>query len=236
MAQIELRYATVRVVDGFSASAAVNHSGGYVEGDTTMLIDTVVSGPIPVTATFTVVGSDRIHVVTSGNGTSTITFSPPLTGAVADDAVITVGGRCVEANLGTGNLTYDEGRNFTYDLNRGNLDTVRQGDEKPISVKLDYKWEFLTAVMGSGLPTIEDAFKKRGEASGWVSSSDDPCEPFAVDVQIEYVPNCEGVDREIIILPDFRWETLSHDPQKGSISVSGQCNATEALVSRADNS
>jgi len=137
----------------------------------------------------------------------------------------------LEVKIGEGNLTYDEKRNINYVLNRSVLDTVKEGDEEPMDVRFDFTWEFLKAVSttGAGTPTIEDVLKQRGEASAWVSSSSDPCEPFAVDVEVHYVPPCGGELDEVITLPDFRYTSLAHDLRAGTVAVTGQCNATQAV-------
>jgi len=137
----------------------------------------------------------------------------------------------LEVKIGEGNLTYDEKRNIDYVLNRSLLDTVKEGDEEPMDVRFDFTWEFLKAVSttAAGTPTIEDVLKQRGEASAWVSSSSDPCEPFAVDVEVHYVPPCGGELDEIITLPDFRYTSLAHDLRAGTVAVTGQCNATQAV-------
>lgn len=232
MAQIELRHATIRLKDGYTNTGAVNNVAGYSAGATTMIVDGI-TGQIPVLASFTITGSNRTHIVTaaSGSPTTSITFTPALTGSVADNAVITFGGRTLEAKIGEGNLTYNEQREFEYTLDRGNLDTVRELDQQPLEVSLDFIWEFLTASSG-GTPTIEDALKKRGEAASWVSSSADACEPYAVDIEVEYIPPCGGEQREIIVLADFRWESLDHNIQDASVAVSGRCNVTQATVAR----
>jgi hypothetical protein len=233
MAQIELRHATIRVSDGFTATAAVNNVSGYLAGATTMLMNTVVGGPIPVLASFHLAGHGETYIVTSTDGASTITFSPGLEAAVADDAVIDFGGRTLEIKIGTGNVTYNEQRQMQYTLDRGTLDTVREGDDVPMDVALDFIWEFITAVTGSGTPTIEDALKNRGEASTWVTSSADPCEPFAVDITIQHTPPCGNEEVETIVFPDFRYESLNHNLRDAAVAVTGKCNAKEAIVDRA---
>jgi len=140
----------------------------------------------------------------------------------------------LEVKIGEGTLTYDERKNIEYVRDRGLLDTVKEGDEEPIDVRFDFTWEFLQAVSttAAGTPTVEDALKQRGEASGWVSSSSDPCEPYAVDIEVDYVPPCGGELDEIITLPDFRYTSLAHDLSAGTVAVTGQCNATDALIVR----
>lgn len=233
MARIELRNATIRLVDGHTHDpGAVNNGAGYSAGDTTMAVDGIADD-IDDLVSFTVAGSNRIHVITSTSGspTTSITFTPALSGTVADDAVITFRGRALSVKLGDGTLTYTENKEFDYILDKGVLDTVRQGDDQPMDISLDFVWEFITASSG-GTPTVEDVLKKTGEASGWASSASDSCEPYAVDIEIEHVPPCSGEQREIITLPDFRYESLEHDPSEATISISGRCNATQATVVR----
>lgn len=139
----------------------------------------------------------------------------------------------IEAKLGAGNLTYEEKRNMEYILDRGLLDTVREGDQVPMDVRLDSQWENLTGGSGGGaVPTIEDAMKRRGPAAAWVSTSVDPCEPYAVDIEILNDQPCGGTADETILLPDFRWESANHDMRGGTVSFSGKCNATQATVTR----
>lgn len=78
--------------------------------------------------------------------------------------------------------------------------------------------------------TIEDALRKRNGAASWVSASDDQCEPFAVDIVVEHTPICGDDQVETITLPEFRFESLSHDLRAGTVSCSGRCNATQAIV------
>lgn len=141
----------------------------------------------------------------------------------------------LEVKIGEGNLSYTESRNMEYTLDRGMLDEVREGDQIPVDVTMDFIWEYLRG--SSGTPTVEDALKNRGEASDWVSSDTDACRPYAVDIEITYSPSPVTCgDMEIILLQDFRYEGLDHDLSGGSVSVTGRCNVTEATVTRQTNS
>lgn len=137
----------------------------------------------------------------------------------------------LEVKIGEGNLTWTEKVNRIYTKDRGILNDVRDGDEEPVEVSIDAIWEFLKADTGNP-PSPIDVLKQRGEAAGWVSTDDDVCRPFAVDIEIEYEPPCGGEDREIITLSDFRYEQLQYDLRNASIAVSGKCNVTEATVER----
>lgn len=132
-------------------------------------------------------------------------------------AIVTIGG--VALTIGEGNLTYSEKRNMEYKLNRGLLDDVREGDEIPMDVKFDAKWEY---VMGSA-----NAIRALRNASG-PSSDPDVCRPRAVDIVITFTPPCTNT-HTTITLPDFRWEGFDWDLKAGTVACSGKCNATQAL-------
>lgn len=170
-----------------------------------------------------------------GGVTHQLTFTPSFAtadGIPADDAVITFAGRTLTIKIGTGNVTYDEQRQMQYTLDRGSLSTVREGDDVPMPVVLDFIWEFITAASADTTPTIEDAFKQRGLAASWTTSSIDVCEPYAIDIEIEHVPPCNNQQVERLLFPDFRWESLNHDLRAAVVAVTGKCNAKQAIVSR----
>lgn len=186
---------------------------------------TALVSAVSVTLTGGALVQSTVH---AGGLTYNITFTPALVAAPADDAVLTVGGRTVEANIGTGNTTYTENKTYEYQLSRGNLDTVREGDQVPMDVTMDFVWDFLASIDGVDTPTIEDALKRLRAASDWVSSSADPCEPYAVDIEIQHIPNCLTVEEEITTLPDFRVEKLNHDVKAAQVTATGKCNAVYA--------
>jgi len=141
----------------------------------------------------------------------------------------------LEIKIGEGNLTWSERRNIEYTLDRGNLDEVREGDQIPVEVRMDLIWEYLTGGTATGaVGTAEDFFKKRGVYATNVSTDSDACRPYAVTIQLDYVPDCTTVSnyKEKITLTDFRWETIDHDLRAGTLSATGQCNITEATVVR----
>ncbi len=180
-------------------------------------------------------GSGAIVQTYQGGFTHQITFTPAFVtadGIPVDDAAITLEGNTLEVHLGGGNLTYNEQRQIVYTLDRGVLDTAREGDDVPMDVVLDFIWDFITATAGDLTPSIEDAFKKRGHAASWISSSSDQCEPYAVDIEIEHTPPCNNEQLERLLFPDFRWESLNHNLRDATVAVTGKCNAKQAIVSR----
>ncbi len=233
MARIELRNSIIRFVDGHSAVGAVNNGGGYSSGTTTMATN-VFTTELEPNMRFTVAGSTLTHIISaeSGNPNTSITFTPALDGSVIDTAVITVTGRTLEINVGDGNVTHSEKKEYNYDLNRGDLDTVREGNQIPMDVALSFVYDFLKSASGDAVPTPEEVLKQTGLASGWTSSSSDACEPYAIDIEIEHTPLCSGTDKERVVLPDFRQESVDHDPREATVSATGRCNAVQATLTR----
>jgi hypothetical protein len=140
--------------------------------------------------------------------------------------------KTLDVKIGDGTITWSEKRNMEYQKDRGVLDTVREGDEEPVDVRLDFMYEFLATSGAGTVPTVEEALKKRGPASTWVSSSADPCEPYAVDIEIIHTPPCGGATTETVLIQDYRYETLDHDPKAGTVSSSGKANITEPTITR----
>lgn len=139
----------------------------------------------------------------------------------------------IEVKIGEGNLTYTEGKNIEYILDRGQLDDVREGDQIPVQVSFDFQWDYILGVSGSSTPSVEEALKGVGEAADWVSTDSDGCRPYSVDLEITYAPQPSTCgDQEIITFPDFRYESLEHDLREGTISCSGQCNVTQITAVR----
>lgn len=141
-------------------------------------------------------------------------------------------GQFIDVKIGEGNVTYDEKKNIMYIKDRGRMDSVREGEEEPMDVRLDAVWEHITGIGGATVPTVEDALKQRGAAATWTSSSPDPCEPYCVDLVLLNVPPCAGDSPETILLPDFRWESIAHDLKAGTLSISGKCNVKQATATR----
>lgn len=240
MARIQLRDTKIYIQDGLDGSLVVNDASGAAVAATTVDVDTVVlnsavTDQVPIGARFIVGGVT--HTVTArspATGTTTnITFTPALETAVADDDSIDILPQQLEIKVGDGDVSWSETRNFEYDLDRDRLDTVRLGEDAPLSVDMAFTFEYVTTQSGKAVTPV-DALKRKGEASEWVSSSDDLCEPYAVDIYIVHCIPCGTDNDQDFLFPDFRWESLDYSLADASISVSGQCNVTEATSTRDD--
>ncbi len=210
-------------------------------GDSTLGVDTValnttLTQQIPIGARFTIAGETGlpVHTVTNRvgpNPTTSITFTPVLAAGVVDDAVMTFLPQQIEVKIGDGNLTYTENVNNEYLLDRGDLDTVREGDQAPMDVTMDFVYEFVRTGTNETITPV-DAIKGIGGADEWVSSSADLCEPYAVDIEVEHNPPCGTAETETTLFPDFRRDSLDFDLSAATISCKGRCNATEPTITR----
>lgn len=239
MGWFDLKRTNVYVKDGFSGTAAVNDAGGIGIGDGTATIDGYV-GVVPIGTTFKFASHATIYTVTgttetSGN-TTELDFLPVATATAADNNVITMMPRSLKLRVGEGNVNYVEKRAVEYKKDRGKITSegVRLGDEEPMDVSFDIWWDFITASTGL-TPTIEDVLKRRGEAADWTSTAADPCTPYCVAIHIQYTPDCEDQEKELIVLKEFRYEQLSHDLKAGNISATGKCLVLEAEATRVAN-
>ena len=243
MARIELRDAVIKIKDGLAGTAAINDSSIVSPGDTTLTINTVVLNTtdtdlVPVGARFTIAGEtgSPVHTVTARTPTSTspttdITFTPALAAGVATLAVITFASQEVEIKVGDGDVTYTENNEYTYDLDRGDLDTVREGDQVPMDVSFDLIYEHITTGTSESISPM-DALKKKGAASEWVSAATDKCEPYAVDIEVTHSPPCGTAQTETTTFPDFRSESREVSFSDSKISIKGRCNTVEPIVAR----
>ncbi len=196
-----------------------------------------VHGQVAVTSTgdgTNLTASDTLTFTVThlGGFSHDATITPALDFAHVDGAAITFTGRALEINVGDGNLTWSEKKEFNYDLNRGDLDTVREGNSVPVDTSINAVYEFIKAPAGDLTPTFEEVLKQIGRAAAWISSSSDLCEPYAVDIEIVHTPVCSGVDIETTTIPDFRYESLDHDPREATISATGRANVTAATTTR----
>lgn len=242
MSTIDLKHATVTLRDGSGLTAVTGATIGAnaTTGGTTLTL-TGASGVIGTGRTFTITGEtgSPTHTVTThtetGGVTTSITFTTALASDVTSGTAITVPAsgtaNTLEIRIGAGNLSFTEKRNMEYRLDRGLLDTVREGDQAPMEVSFDFEWEFLKSDSGDP-PTPVECLKQIGGASDWVTSSDDTCEPYALDIDVLYHPPCGGVKDELITFEDFRWESLDYSLKDGQISCKGSCNRTQATVVR----
>jgi len=185
-------------------------------------------------------GTDLIgagHAVTvlethEGATTWQLTFTPSFLTAdlPSNNDVVNFLPQQLTIKVGDGNITYTEHKEYQYLLDRGDLDTVREGNSVPMDVKLDCVYEHITTGTSEAISPM-DALKQVGGAIAWVTTGP-PCEPYSVDVVVAHVRDCGTEEDETTLFPDFRADTKEINFKDATISVSGKCNATEPIVSR----
>ncbi len=234
---------------GVEVTVAETADGGAgdapAEDDTTLDLSSVVLNStdtdlVPVGARFTIAGetvSTTVHVVTARtpeatSPTTQITFTPALgAGTYEAGAVVTFLPQQVEITVGDGDMKWTEAKEYKYELDRGTLDTVREGDDQPMEVSSNFVFDTVKSGTGETITPVE-AIKGTGNASEWVSTSATACEPYCCDVEVVDDRPCGGQYTTTYTFPDFRWEKLDYSAKDGTIAVSGKCNATEPTVVR----
>lgn len=245
MARIELRNVTVYIQDGLSGTAVL--SANASQNDATINIGTVVLNTddtdlVPIGARLYLDGEtvNTVHAVTARDPADTspttcVTITPVVGAGTynsgnSENAVTFINQR-IDIDVGEGNVTFTEAKEYEYLRDRGDLDTVREGDEQPIEVSMEFVYEYVRASSGEDVTPV-DAIKRINGAAEWVSSATDQCEPYAVDVLLKHCVPCGSDEDEDLLLPDFRWESLDYDLGAATIAVSGRCNVSSATVTR----
>jgi len=251
MARIELRNCSIYLRDGLAGSAkadkAVTPSKTAVaEGDTTFQVsDTSIPAArggktekIPVGARFTIAGETLqvVHVVLTRDvetdTTGSVTFTPALgAGTYATDAVVTLLPQNIKIKIGDGDFKWSENNQYKYDLDRGLLDTVRDGDDVPMDVSTNFTFEQIKSGT-SEVITPTEAFDGADAAAEWVSSDPDSCQPYAIDVVVTDVRPCGSVEPATYVFPMFRSEKRDYDIKNASVAASGKCNVTRPVITR----
>jgi len=245
MARIEMRDITIYVQDGLAGTGNLSTNG--TENDAELEVDTIVlntttTNLIPVGARLTVNGStvNTVHTVTArvptdSGPTTNITITPILGAGTFntgnEEGALTFINQRIEIQVGEGNLTWTEAKEYEYLRERGDLDTVKEADEQPVEMSLEFVYEYIKTQSGQTITAV-DALKRTGEASEWVSSSADLCEPYCVDMLVKHCVPCGTDEDEDVLFTDFRYESLDFDTGEATIAVSGRCNVSEPTVTR----
>jgi hypothetical protein len=241
MARIELRDCDIILQDGLAGSAAVDQQADPpAAADTSLTIDTValngaVTTLVPIGARSRLPGktvATPIHPsrhAPGGRWPDHADFVSALgAGNYADGGVLTFLPQRVTLKIGEGNITYTEHNEYEYLLDRGDLDTVKEGNEVPMDVKLEAVFEHITTGTSENISPM-DALKawRRGE---WVSAAM-TCANRTHRRAGE--PHAAGRDRP------RRKRTLSRLPLGAAESIQGRhdfgggkCKATEPIVER----
>lgn len=235
MSQIDLKQATVYLRDGYTETGLSDSTAAQSKGAVSIAMDgftgEVEDGIYVMFAGDTTRYKVTAHTDTLGN-TTEIVITPALAADLANNTVITFGPHSLAIKNGEGTFSWTEKKTREYTKDRGILSEVRNADQEPLEWSMDLIYEFLEAESGETIPTVREAFYREGAAAGWTSSDPDTCRPYALDIVIEYDPECEDVDKEVVTIPYARFEQLDYDLSAGTIKASGKANVEKAEVDR----
>jgi hypothetical protein len=249
MARIEMRDVTIYIQDGLAGTALLSANGTANDTDLdieTVVLNTATTNLVPIGARLYLPGetTNTVHTVTgrtpSDDGPTLNLVITPALGAGSynsgnsENAVTFINQR-IEVMIGEGNLTWTETKEYEYLRERGDLDSVKEADEQPVEMSLEFIYEYIKTQSGQTI-TPNDALKQQGEASEWVSSSSDLCEPYAVDILAKHCVPCGTDQDEDVLFTDFRYESLDFDTSEATVALAGRCNVSEPTVTRSDDS
>lgn len=228
------------VIDGASLTGSTISSLSAL-GLQSIVLNSTNTDLVPVGARFTIATETGtpVHTVTARDNNSDdaatlrVSFTPAIASAVSEGDAITFLPQRLQIAIGEGDLTWSENREMIYDLDRDLLDSVRQGAEQPLELDLAFTFEYVTTESGQTITPV-DAIKQIGEATEWVSSSSDQCEPYAVDIYVIHCVPCGTDQDQDLLFQDFRYESLEYSIRDASIAVSGRCNVTDVVTTRSD--
>ena len=147
-------------------------------------------------------------------------------------------GQSLVVPIEEGNLRFSVRRPVKVIMNRGVIDSFAEGNEEPMSVSFNFKfeeWRGRTLTAYATIPSVPDALRQKGNASAWTSSLE--CGPYCVDLQFDLDNPCtaNGIDQtERLVFPDFHADEVSFEEADDAdrVSVSGMCLALEPTSTR----
>lgn len=147
-------------------------------------------------------------------------------------------GQSLVVPIDEGNLRFTVRRTAKVIMNRGVVDSFAEGNEEPMSVSFNFKfeeWRGRTLTAFATVPSVPDALRKKGNASSWTSTTQ--CGPYCVDLWFDLSNPCaaSGVDQtERLVFPDFHCDEAGFEEGDDAdrVSVSGMCIALEPTSTR----
>lgn len=193
-----------------------------------------LSSPV-MTATPTSLDNFTFANVQPGNRTWSVTFTPVLSSLIPTNGdEITFLPQRVLMKTGKGNFEATANKDTVVDTDRGLLDGVRLGDEKPMDVTTSFVLSFLRASSGQPI-TVYEALNRLGGAAGWHNAAADPCEPYAPEIFVIHRPPCGSEQAEVWTFPQFYPNTEGVNISDALVSLKGISVATLPVITREDS-
>lgn len=123
-----------------------------------------------------------------------------------------------------GDLTFSETQESFLIMRRGIIDSIREGDQQPISLSFTVKFEQWERADGASTGiSVVDALKKRGGASAWESV--DTCGPYMVNLQFKIKDICNPGAFEVLTFEKFVCDevTFGEAAEYNTLRISGKC-------------
>lgn len=133
----------------------------------------------------------------------------------------------IEIKFDDGNFTWGENYNVDVILDRGQLDTLRDGDEQPMDITFGGRFDNVKSTTGDPF-TLSEFLKNRGPTA-LTSTITGDCGSFTTDIVALNVPSCTiggtVVENETLTFTQFFAQQIGGDFQAGQLNVSGICNS-----------
>ncbi len=161
MARIEMRDTTIYIQDGLVGTGNLSANGTLNDAELeidTVVLNTATTNLVPVGArlylpseTVNTVHTVTARVPTSAGPTTNITITPILgEGGTSNtyntgnaEGALTFINQRIEVKIGEGNRTWTEEKEYEYLRERGDLDTVKEGDEQPVEMSMEFVYEYV---------------------------------------------------------------------------------------------
>lgn len=134
----------------------------------------------------------------------------------------------LEIVLDEGDLSFTEREPIFAVKDRGEVDSWSLADEEPTPVSFTIKFQEWTSSHATDVTAPRDALRKAGNAASgmtneWISTHDDACGPYCVDIVFDILNPC-GSGRERIIFESVHCDelTFTEGDEYDTIAVSGQ--------------
>ena len=164
---VKAALALLSTVGGASNVEVTGTPGAYSVEFKGALADTHVADMV-ANGTSLVGEGATVTVAETHEGAKTwqLTFTPAFLTAdlPSDDDVVNFLPQQLTIKIGDGNITYTEHKEYQYLLDKGDLDTVREGNSVPMDVKLDCVYEHITTGTSEAISPM-DALKQVGGAA-----------------------------------------------------------------------
>lgn len=146
--------------------------------------------------------------------------------------------KTVIVKIGTGNLTWTVNTPMEYETDRGSIATgqVRAADDVPVDVNLTCRFIDVFSESGELITPYEAVYGIGAAATAsWISTGADNCEPFAVEFEIIFTPDCSGGTPKVnerVVFNEFRAESCAFDPDAGTLVITGKSKEVHPTVNR----